>query len=119
MGNTITEIDKYLAELPDDRRVALQTLRELIHTNLPDVLEMWAYNMPSFERNGIILSFASQKNYMSLYVCETDLLEKYAEQLAHLNCGKSCIRFKKLTDLPMETVSRIIVEAAESTAANR
>ena len=119
MGNTITEIDKYLAGLPDDRRVALQTLRELIHTNLPDVLEMWAYKMPSFERNGFILSMASQKNYMSLYVCETDLLEKYAEQLAHLNCGKSCIRFKKLTDLPMETVSRIIVEAAESTAATR
>ena len=46
---------------------------------------------------------SSQKHYMSLYM-DTELVEKHRQALAHLNLGKSCIRFKKLEDLLMDVV---------------
>ncbi len=58
-------------------------------------------------------ALASQKQYMSLYM-DTSLVEKYRQELAGLDVGKSCIRFKRLEDLPLETVRRILVETVEN-----
>lgn len=50
-----------------------------------------------------LIALAPQKNYMSLYVCAVIdgqyVAERYAPTLGKVNVGKSCIRFKRLTDL--------------------
>ena len=105
----VPEVDRYLQRLPAARRDALTTVRALIHEVAPHVQETMRYNMPTYDTDVPLCAFASQKNYISLYL-DTDLVEKHREELAHLNVGKSCVRFKKLDDLPLETVRQILLE---------
>ena len=50
-----------------------------------------------------LLAIAAQKNYISIYACVVIdgqyIAEKYESQLGKANCGKSCIRFKRLSDI--------------------
>ena len=71
--------------------------------------ETMQYRMPTFELNEVVCALASQKHYISLYM-DVDLVEEHRAELAHLDVGKSCIRFKKIEDLPMDTVRQILVE---------
>ena len=59
-------------------------------------------------------AFASQKQYMSLYM-DVDLVKEHADELSHLNVGKSCIRFTKIDNLPLDTVEQILKETVAST----
>ena len=127
--------DAYLASLPPERRQALTALRDVIRANLPAGYEegmgygMIGYYVP-LERfpdtyNGQPLSLAgiaSQKRYMSLYLNtvygdpETDrwFRERYAASGKKLDMGKSCVRFRKLDDVPLdligETIARVAVD---------
>jgi hypothetical protein len=55
------------------------------------------------EQTWPIIALASQKNYISLYACAVIdgeyVAEKYKERLGNVNCGKSCIRLKRLDDI--------------------
>jgi uncharacterized protein YdhG (YjbR/CyaY superfamily) len=103
-------VDAYLEVLAPERRAALATLRSLLHEVVPEAKETMRYGMPTYERDGEVLcSFASQKHYMSLYM-DVELVEQHADELAQLDVGKSCIRFKKLEQLPLDTVRAILTE---------
>lgn len=119
MAQKSAEIDRYLDSLPPARREALQTLRALIHAAVPATRESMAHRMPTFATADIFCSLAAQKNYMALYVCNIPVLDRHRQPFAHLNCGKSCIRFKKLEDLPLAAVRALMREAAAAPAAGR
>lgn len=102
-------VDAYLSALEPDRRAALEELRALVFETVPDVVETMRYRMPTYELGDVVCSFASQKHYMSLYM-DVGLVEQHKEELKHLNVGKSCIRFKRIEDLPLNTVEHILVE---------
>lgn len=59
-----------------------------------------------------VVALAAQKNYMSLYLCALEdgeyLAEKYQTELGKVSCGRSCIRFKKLDDLELSTVTKLL-----------
>jgi hypothetical protein len=123
--------DEYLASLPDDRREALSTLRDVVRANLPDGFEegmqygMIGYYIP-LERfpntyNGQPLglaAIASQKNHMALYLnnvygdrgTDARFRERYAASGKKLDMGKSCVRFRRLEDLPLDVIGRTIAE---------
>ena len=50
---------------------------------------------------------------MSLYM-DPKLVEKHREELVGLDVGKSCIRFRKLEQLPMDTVRTILRETIQN-----
>ena len=103
------EVEAYLNNLTPVRQSALQTVRSLILDTIPGIEETMKYRMPTFKLDEVVCAFASQKNYMSLYM-DTGLVEEYKPQLGGLDCGKSCIRFKKIEDLPLETIKQILTE---------
>ncbi len=106
------EVTRYLAGLSEERRAALETLRGLVRVLAPEAIESMRYRMPTYDYRGELLcAFASQKHYLSLYL-DTDLVEKHRSELAGLNVGKSCIRFKRLEQLPLNTVAAILQETA-------
>ena len=110
MTNKNKEVDAYLEELAPYRKAALEQLRALIFKTVPMVEESMKYNMPTYDYAGEGLCvFASQKNYMSLYM-DVDSVAQHSDELSHLNVGKSCIRFTKLEKLPLETVEQILKE---------
>lgn len=53
-----------------------------------------------------------EKNYISLYVmCTKDgqyLAESYKERLPKASIGKSCIRFKHLSDVDLEVIEQLL-----------
>ncbi|WP_145377172.1 DUF1801 domain-containing protein [Symmachiella dynata] len=132
MKSTATTVEQYLAELPDDRRKAIEAVRAVILKNLPSGYEegmqygMIGYFVPhSLYPAGYhcnpqeplpFASLASQKNYMSLYLMctysdpgqETWFREAWAKTGKKLNMGKSCVRFKKLEDLPLKVIGQAI-----------
>lgn len=116
-------IEEYFAALPQERREPLEFLQKFIHKIAPELKPIFAYNMPGYGsfkyknyKNEIIdwpiIGIASQKNYMSLYVCAVDageyLAEKHKADLGKVSVGKSCIRFKKLADLNLKTLEKVI-----------
>jgi len=47
---------------------------------------------------------------------DVELVQQYSDALKHLDVGKSCIRFKNIKDLPLETVQQILKETAHKQA---
>lgn len=104
------KVDEYLAGLDPDRREALTELRELVLDEAPDAVETMRYRMPTYEyQGGVLCAFASQKQYMSLYM-DPGLVEQHRADLGGLSVGKSCIRFRRLDRLPLETVRTMLRE---------
>lgn len=129
MQSDATTVDEYLTELGDDRREAVGAVRQVILNNLPDGYEeIMQYGMISYvvpldvladTYNGqplMYIALASQKQYMSLYLTnvygdesvEKWFKERYLATGKKLNMGKSCVRFRKLDDLPLELVAEVV-----------
>lgn len=131
MRSDAATVEEYLASLPPDRREALQEVRSTILDNLPDGYEetmgwgMIAYVVP-LERypdtyNGQPLMYAalaSQKRHMALYLTgvyshessRQRFLEGYRASGKEPDVGKSCVRFTRLDDLPLDVVGEAIGE---------
>ena len=64
------------------------------------------------------IGLASQKNYISLYVCAVEngkyIAEMHKKELGEVTVGKSCISFKKLSDLNLSTLKKVIKAAEKS-----
>jgi uncharacterized protein YdhG (YjbR/CyaY superfamily) len=113
MSDNARDVDAYLENLEPERRAALTELRLLIQAAAPNAVESLKYRMPTYEYDGgVLVAFASQKHYMSLYM-DTELVEMHRQELAGLNVGKSCIRFRRLEQLPLDTVRTILDETLE------
>lgn len=105
-------VEAYLASLEPNRRSILASLRKLVRRSAPQAAETMRYGMPTYELNGHVAAFASQKHYVSLYL-DTDLVAAHQQDFGHLNCGKSCIRFTRLEQLPLDVVETILAETVQ------
>ena len=130
MISSAKTVAEYLAELPEDRRAALSRVRATIRKNLPKgYAETMQYGMigyvvphklypPGYHTTPAeplpFVHLASQKNFMALYLPYERMgigawfKEQYAASGRKLDCGKACIRFKKLEDLPLDVVGEAI-----------
>ena len=131
-SSKIETIESYIASLPTDRRIAVSKIIKVIENNIPnDYHKTINYNMPSFVilhsiyPNGYhvnpqlplpFIGVLSQKNHIGLYhmgLCaDSKLLGWFTSEYTKyckfkLNMGKSCIRFKKINDIPYELIGRL------------
>lgn len=108
-------ISDYIEKQPENRQKMIQDIRELIKLTYPNIVETMDYKMPTYLLDGETLcALASQKQHMSFYIMPHDLLEGFREELEAYNCGKSCIRFKKLKDEDLELFQRILKFTGEN-----
>ncbi len=83
MQSEAKSVDAYLEEVPAERKEALTQLRDLCRSALTGFDESMAYGMPSYSRNGEVeVGFASQKNYISLYILKQEVMDAHKEALA-------------------------------------
>jgi hypothetical protein len=121
-------VESYLAALPEDRQETVLFLHNFIQKTAPNLKPHFATNMlgygtfpcRNYKKELIewpVIAMANQKNYISLYVCGVldgeYIAEKYANDLGKVSVGKSCIRFKKLEDVDLTGLERVIKLAAE------
>jgi uncharacterized protein YdhG (YjbR/CyaY superfamily) len=112
-----TTVEEYLAQAPEQRRQALETLRELCLDELAGYQEGLDYGMPSYSRDGttVEVAFASQKNYISLYILRTSVIEANAHLLNGLSVGKGCIRYKRVEQIDPVVVHKLLAGSAADT----
>ncbi len=103
-----TTVDDYLARLGEDKRAALQALREVIRAAAPDAEECISYQMPAFKQNGMLVGFAAAKNHCALYAWNGSAVGLYAEELAGFDTSKGTIRFTPDHPLPEALVRRLV-----------
>lgn len=109
MRSAPPEIQDYFEQMPADRREALGSLRSLIKRVWPEVSEDLAYGMPTYHLDGRpAFGLANQKHFMAMHVLPYDLLEPFKNDLKVHDCGKSCIRFRRMDDATFELLDRII-----------
>ncbi|HEX2059346.1 MAG TPA: DUF1801 domain-containing protein [Thermoanaerobaculia bacterium] len=121
--------DAYVAELPEDRRAVMTSMLQLVRNNLPkgyvEAISsgMITWSIPleqypdTYNRQPLAyLALAAQKNHYALYMMgaymdpkQTEALEKAFQKAGKkLDMGKSCLRFKKLDDLPIDALGKVI-----------
>lgn len=118
-----TTIKDYIDALSEDRKKPIKFLDKFIKKIAPTLTPHFAYNMlgygsfkyTNYKKELIdwpTISLASQKNYISLYICAVDhreyIAEKYKSDLGKVSVGKSCIRIKKIEDLNLKTLEKVI-----------
>lgn len=129
MHSKASTVAEYLDELPEERRNAMATVRQVILEHLPAGYEeamnwgMTTYQVPLATYpdtyNGQPLMYAalaSQKNHMALYLTGIymDEATRQAFETAYratgkrYDVGKSCVRFRKLDDLPLDLIGESI-----------
>jgi uncharacterized protein YdhG (YjbR/CyaY superfamily) len=111
-SNTGT-VSAYLAELPADRKKALETLRGMIEKAAPQARPTMKYGLPTWEWNGPLFALASRPGGIELYVAEADLVAKRKKSLGTAEVGTASIRFKRIEDLNLEIVAGLLTDAAE------
>jgi hypothetical protein len=133
MQSKASSPDEYLAELPEDRRIAMQKLRKVALENLPKgYKEVMSYGMLGYVVPHEIypagyhctpnlplpfFNIASQKNSINIYhmVLYGDkemhdwFVSEYPKHCkSKLDMGKSCVRFKKLEDIPYDLIGELL-----------
>ena len=117
-----------MAALPEDRLEAITAIREVILKNLHKGYEEgMQWGMPSYfvplsaypagyncqpDQALPFVGFASQKNHMAIYgfciYMDEELKNRFVADWKKtgkkLDMGKSCVRFKKLEDVPLKVI---------------
>lgn len=102
-------VDEFVAALEGEAREVAEAVRALVRRAVPDATEGMEYGMPYYRLAGADLAgFAVQKRHFALYVCDAALVDGYRDRLGPVDCGKGCIRFKRLADLPLEVAGEIL-----------
>jgi hypothetical protein len=121
-------IASYMASLPEERRAPMRALDALIRKTVPGLKPHFAQNMlgygsfkyTNYKKELIdwpTVALASQKQYISLYVCAVEdgayVAERHAKELGKVSVGRSCIRFRRLEDVDLKALARVLKLAAK------
>jgi uncharacterized protein YdhG (YjbR/CyaY superfamily) len=99
----------YFEELPEDRQGQMVMIRQLIRQQWPAVKEDMANGMPTYHLQGEpVFAVSNQKNHITFYVLPFDLLSAFRNDLRTRNCGRTCIRFRRLEADDLALLERII-----------
>jgi len=127
-SDSITPVE-YISQLPIERQEVILKLRKVILDNLPkDYEEQMSYGMLGYvvphsiypdgyhckpETPLPFMNLASQKNFVAVYhmgiYANKELMDWFVEEYPNyskrkLDMGKSCIRFKKIDEIPYELI---------------
>lgn len=126
MKSNAKTIQGYLEEMPPERRKAIEEVRETILENLPSGYEealnwgMITYQVPlevypdTYNKKPLMYAaLANQKNHMAVYLTAIYMDEKLSQDFElsykktgkRYDVGKSCVRFRKLDDLPLSVIA--------------
>ncbi|HSA83965.1 MAG TPA: DUF1801 domain-containing protein [Patescibacteria group bacterium] len=118
--------DEYIALIAEPRRSEIQQLHTFIQKTVPKqkpfiISGMIGYGSFHYKsasgREGewAKILLASQKNYISVYVCAVDgkqyIPEKYKKDFPKASIGRSCIRFKKIADIDLVMLKKVLIES--------
>ena len=136
MQSSAATVDEYSASMPEDRRKEFESVRKLILSNLPEgYTEQMLYGMASYviphslypagyhcdpSKPVTYIGLANQKNDLVIYLMaiygNPELAAWFQEEWQKTGCklkmGKSCIHFKRASDLATEVLAATIARVS-------
>ena len=121
--NAATSIEEYLTLVPEERKRTFEFLHLFIQKTVPNLKPYYASNMIGYgsffyldskkqKKDWPIIALANQKNYIAVYVCalikDKEAVENYKKELGKLTTSLSCIRFKELEEINLETLATVL-----------
>ncbi|MEN9406896.1 MAG: hypothetical protein RLZZ455_112 [Candidatus Parcubacteria bacterium] len=119
--------EEYIRSIDEPRRSEMRKMHEFIISVVPDLKSFMISGMIGYgsyhyvyasgrEGDWSVIGLASQKNYISVYVCAVTegvyIAEKYKKDLPKASIGRSCVRFKKIEDVDFGILKKMLLEAA-------
>lgn len=123
-----TSITEYIDLIPEPRKSEILKLDAFIKKTVPKLKPVFVSNMLGYgmfhyksrsgrEGDWPVIALASQKNYISVYVCRMEdgqyVAERYKKDFPKASIGKSCVRFKKTTDIDLNALKKILLAGDE------
>lgn len=114
MQRNVASVEEYLQAIPAAQLPLVEHLRGLIRAAAPRAQEVIRWGMLSYDDDGMLCALAAQKRHVSLYMGAGDAMQSMAAELAGIDHGKGCLRFKKLDAVPTATIRKLLKRAAKS-----
>lgn len=109
-------VDAYIANYPKDVQVVLEQVRATIKKAVPKAKETIKYTMPTFELNGLLLSFGAYKKHIGLYPIPAGD-EKFEQKVAVYKQAKSTLAFPLDAPMPLSFIAKVAKLRAKDNAA--
>jgi len=106
----VSNVDDYLAALPEEARATLEKLRKAIKAAAPKAVEVISYQIPTFKYHGFLVAFAAWRKHCGLYVMSKAVMEAHKDELKSYDIGKTAttIRFPANSPLPAALVRKLV-----------
>jgi uncharacterized protein YdhG (YjbR/CyaY superfamily) len=108
MAAEIKTVDDYLAGLPPAERKVLERVRRTIKEAAPDAEERISYRIPLYRQHGDVVGFAAFKDHLSLFVTNSNVGERFADELEGFKVSNTTIHFSIENPLPEELIEKIV-----------
>ncbi|MDQ1266493.1 MAG: hypothetical protein QG635_1645 [Bacteroidota bacterium] len=101
-------VDEYVSVFPENVRVILEQLRNIIKHEAPEAAELISYNMPAFKLGKILVYYAAHKEHIGFYPANSILIEILKDELLDYETSKGAIQFPYKKPLPINLIKNII-----------
>lgn len=102
-------IDAFVENVDLERRCSAREVVELMRARLPSVDERVEDGMAVFSRSGVDITGVSiSDSHISLYVPDSQVVEKFSSKLGNVECETSRVQFGQLTDINRAELRRMI-----------
>ena len=105
-----TTVDEYIHSQPEVYRKSLQQLRELVRKLAPEAKESMSYGIVCYSYHYMFVGFSAHKNHFTFTSMSNSLFLKMKEELEGFDTSIGGIRFKPGQEIPVELITRIILE---------
>jgi len=101
-------VDDYIAGFPPEVQAILQKIRMTIRKAAPEAEETISYKIPAFKLDGALIYFAGYARHVGMYPITRTVKEKFGQELAAYEVGKSTARFPLDRRIPYALIGRIV-----------
>ena len=107
---SIKTVDEYINVQPEVYRKSLEQLRQLIRTLAPEATESISYGIACYSYHYMLVGFSAHKNHFSFTSMSSTIFKRFEDELRDFDTSMGGIRFKPGQEIPVDLISRIILE---------
>ncbi len=101
------DVDRYIKQFPDDVKIKLEQMRNIIRKAAPDATEKMGYGIPTFTYHGNLVHFAGYKNHIGFYPSPSAIVA-FKEGLKKYKQAKGSVQFPLTEPLPLDLITKIV-----------
>ena len=101
-------IDEYLAQTPEDVRVALEKIRKTIKAAAPMATEVLSYQIPAYKHHGLLVGFAASTAHCTFHIMSVAVTTAHSDDLKGYKLGKASVQFAANKPIPAALVKKLV-----------